>query len=112
MGAKGAAIATVISQALSVVIGFIYLRKGNFVFKLTFRGIKFDVTTAKELFKIGIPLSLQDTLVPLSFLVLVSLANSMGVAASAAYGCVNRLNAFLMHPLMKFQEYRNIVQAR
>ena len=102
MGAKGAAIATVISQALSVVIGFIYLRKGNFVFKLTFRGIKFDYETAKELFKIGIPLSLQDTLVPLSFLVLVSLANSMGVAASAAYGCVNRLNAFLMLPAGSF----------
>lgn len=102
MGAKGAAIATVFSQAVSVVIGFIYLKKGNFVFKLKFRGIKFDVQTAKELFKIGIPLSLQDTLVPLSFLILLSLANAMGVAASAAYGSVVRLNAFLMLPAGSF----------
>ena len=98
MGASGAAIATVISQALSVLIGFIYLRKGSFVFKLKFSAIKFDIQTAKELFKIGIPLSLQDTLVPLSFLCLLSIANSMGVAASAAYGSVTRLNAFLMLP--------------
>ncbi len=102
MGAQGAAIATVISQTLSVIIGIIYLRKGDFVFKFKFRKIKFDLKTAKEIFKIGLPLSLQDTLVPLSFLFLFSLANSMGVAASAAYGSVIRLNAFMMLPAGSF----------
>lgn len=102
LGASGAAIATVFSQAISVVIGLIYLKKGNFVFKFKFRGVKFDIQTAKELFKIGIPLSLQDTLVPLSFLCLFSIANSMGVAASAAYGSVVRLNAFMMLPAGSF----------
>ena len=102
MGAAGAAIATVLSQALSVLIGLIYLKRGNFVFKFKFRGVKFDIATAKELFKIGIPLSLQDTLVPLSFLCLFSIANSMGVAASAAYGSVVRLNAFMMLPAGSF----------
>ena len=102
MGAKGAAIATVFSQAISVLIGLIYLKRGNFVFKIKFSKIKFDIKTAKELFKIGIPLSLQDTLVPLSFLILLSIANSMGVAASAAYGSVVRLNAFLMLPAGSF----------
>ena len=102
MGAQGAAIATVFSQAISVLIGCIYLRNGNFVFKFKFRGVKFDIETAKELFKIGLPLSLQDTLIPLSFLFLFSIANSMGVAASAAYGSVTRLNAFLMLPAGSF----------
>ena len=102
MGAKSAAIATVLSQAVSVIIGIIYIRKGNFVFKFKFGNIKFDMSTAKELFKIGIPLSLQDTLVPLSFMILLSIANSMGVAASAAYGSVVRLNAFLMLPAGSF----------
>lgn len=101
-GATGAAAATVISQALSVILGIIYIRKGNFVFKFQFRQIKFDLETAKEIFKIGLPLSLQDTLIPLSFLFLFSLANSMGVAASAAYGAVVRLNAFLMLPAGSF----------
>ncbi len=102
MGAQGAAFATIISQAVSVIIGLIYLRKGNFVFKFKFRDIKFDLKTAKEIFKIGLPLSLQDTLVPLSFLFLFSLANSMGVAASAAYGSIIRLNAFMMLPAGSF----------
>lgn len=102
MGAQGAAIATVLSQAISVILGLIYVKKGNFVFTFKFRGVKFDIETANELFKIGIPLSLQDTLVPLSFLFLFSLANSMGVAASAAYGSVVRLNAFLMLPAGSF----------
>ena len=102
LGAKGAAIATVFSQAISVLIGLVYLKRGNFVFKIKFSKIKFDVNTAKELFKIGIPLSLQDTLVPLSFLFLLSIANSMGVASSAAYGSVVRLNAFLMLPAGSF----------
>lgn len=102
MGAKGAAIATVISQALSVIIGYIHLRRGSFAFKFNFRKVKFDIETAKELFKIGLPLSLQDTLIPLSFLFIFSLANSMGVAASAAYGSVIRLNAFMMLPAGSF----------
>ncbi len=102
LGASGAAIATVISQAVSVIIGIIYLKKGNFVFKLSLRKIRFDIETAKEIFKIGLPLSLQDTIIPLSFLFLFSLANSMGVAASAAYGSVVRLNAFMMLPAGSF----------
>ena len=102
MGAQGAAIATVISQLISVIIGLIYIRKGNFVFKFQFRGVKFDIETAKELFKIGLPISLQDTLIPLSFLFLFSIANSMGVAASAAYGSVVRLNGFMMLPAGSF----------
>ncbi len=102
MGAEGAAIATVLSQAASVIAGIVYLRNGNFVFKLKLSAIKFDIETAKELFKIGLPLSLQDTLIPLSFLFLFSLANSMGVAASAAYGSVIRLNAFMMLPAGSF----------
>ncbi len=102
MGAQGAAFATVLSQAISVIIGFIYLRKGNFVFKFKFSRVKFDIETAKELFKIGLPLSLQDTLIPLSFLFLFAIANSMGVAASAAYGSVVRLNGFMMLPAGSF----------
>lgn len=101
-GAFGAAAATVISQAISVIIGFIYLRKGNFIFKFKFRDIKFDLNTAKELFRIGLPLSLQDTVIPLSFMFLFSLANAMGVEASAAYGSVVRLNAFMMLPAGSF----------
>ena len=101
-GATGAAAATVISQALSVLLGVIYIRKGNFVFTFKLRQIKFDLQTAKEILKIGLPLSLQNTLIPLSFLFLFSLANSMGVAASAAYGAVVRLNAFLMLPAGSF----------
>lgn len=102
LGAQGAAIATVISQAVSVIAGLVYLKRGNFVFKFKFTGVKFDIETAKELFKIGLPLSLQDTLIPLSFLFLFSIANSMGVAASAAYGSVVRLNAFMMLPAGSF----------
>ena len=102
LGAQGAAIATVVSQLVSVVIGFIYLRKGDFVFKFKFKNIKFDMETAKEIFKIGLPLSLQDTLIPLSFLFVFSIANSMGVASSAAYGSVVRLNAFMMLPAGSF----------
>lgn len=101
-GAMGAAYATVISQSISVIAGLIYMRKGNFVFKFKFRQIKFDIPTAKELFKIGLPLSLQDTLIPLTFLFLFSIANSMGVSSSAAYGSVVRLNAFMMLPSGSF----------
>lgn len=112
MGATGAAIATVISQAISVTIAILYIKKGNFVFSIKFRHIKYFKDIALRIFKLGLPLSLQDTIMPISFMVLYTLSNSMGVAESAAYGTITRLNAFLMLPAGSFAMALTVVAAQ
>ncbi len=112
MAASGAALATVISQAISVTVAILYIKKGNFIFGIKFRHIRFLKEIALKIFRLGLPLSLQDTVMPISFLVLYTLSNSMGLSQSAAYGTVVRLNAFLMLPAGSFAMALTVITAQ
>ena len=99
MGAAGAALATVLSQALSMILCIIYLKRNNFIFDFSLRS--FRGATKKQLkmiLKIGIPTSIQNVAVSASFLFLTALVNSLGVMASAAVGAVGKLNGFAILP--------------
>ncbi|HNX15072.1 MAG TPA: MATE family efflux transporter [Oscillospiraceae bacterium] len=98
MGAAGAAIATVFSQAISMFLCVIYLKKNNFVFDFRLKSFGFHPERLKMILKIGIPTSIQNTLVSVSFLFLTALVNTLGVTASAAVGAVAKLNGFAILP--------------
>jgi len=98
MEAMGAALATIISQAVSMIACIIYLKRSNFEFdfKLSSFGIYKDRLVL--LMKLGVPVSVQNVIVNLSFLVLTAIANGMGVNESAAVGVVGRYNGFAILP--------------
>ena len=98
MGAAGAAIATVVSQAISMFLCIIYLKKNNFVFDFKLKSFGFHPEHLKMILKVGIPTSVQNTLVSFSFLFLTTLVNTLGVTASAAVGAVAKLNGFAILP--------------
>lgn len=91
MEARGAAIATVISQAFSMILCIIYLKRSDFEFDFKLSSFKFYKERFAMLMKIGIPISIQNVIVNFSFLVLTTIANSMGVNASAAVGIVGKI---------------------
>ena len=99
MGAAGAALATIMSQAISMILCIFYLRKNNFIFDFSLDSFK--GATKKQLkliLKIGIPTSIQNVATSASFLFLTALVNSIGVMASAAVGAVGKLNGFAILP--------------
>ena len=99
MGAAGAACATIISQAISMILCIIYLAKNNFVFDFSIESFKsFSKKQLMLILKVGIPTSIQNVASGLSFLFLTTLVNSMGVMASAAVGAVGKLNGFAILP--------------
>lgn len=101
MAALGAAIATVIAQAVSVVLCIIYLAKNNFIFDFkSVSSYKVDKNNFKMLVRVGLPTMIQQVATNLSFLFLTSIANSMGVAASSAVGIVGKFNGFAILPAM------------
>ncbi len=102
MGAGGAALATIISQGLSFVIAIIYLKRNNFIFDFKRKSFHLHKDKALSLIKIGIPVSLQDTTVHISFMFITAIVNSMGVVASAAVGVCSRFDAFAMLPPTAF----------
>ena len=83
MGVAGAALATIISQFISMCMAIWYVRKlGLFDFKLP--SFKIDKDFLKVMLKIGIPQGLQFALTNISFLLIMGFINPYGVAASAA----------------------------
>ena len=98
MSAKGAAIATVISQAISMILCIITLVRSDFVFDFKLKSFKIIKKHLSTIIQVGIPISIQNVIVSFSFLVLTSIANSMGVSASAAVGIVGKYNGFAILP--------------
>lgn len=95
MGAGGAALATIISQAVSVVIALFamgHLKLDVSVSKSSFRP---DGQVMHKLLSIGAPIAFQDGLIQVSFLVITMIANSRGVAVAAAVGIVEKIISFL-----------------
>jgi len=98
LGAAGAALSTVTAQAFSLVISVIYLVKNDFMFDFKPSSFRIDFQKVKLILAIGIPSSLQNTIVGISFLVMMALVNGYGTAASAAVGIVGKFNGFAILP--------------
>lgn len=112
MAARGAAIATVISQALSMILCIIYLKKNNFIFDFKLKSFKFDKSEFAMLMRIGIPTAVQNVITNISFLVLTALVNSIGVMESAALGVVSKFNGFAILPAIAFSASISAVSAQ
>ncbi|RGY99844.1 MATE family efflux transporter [Clostridium sp. AM58-1XD] len=98
MGVAGVALATISSQAISMFCAIIYLNKKKFIFTFELKNFRIDRERAKELAAVGIPISLQECMVRLSFLYLTSVTNRLGVNAAAAVGVASKYDVFAMLP--------------
>ena len=99
MGAAGAALATILSQAVSVLLSVCYLRKIGFSFDFKPKSFRIDRKQLKLLFRLGTPAALQETLLNVSLVFLVAAANSLGVYESAAVGIGSKINVIFILPV-------------
>ena len=88
MGPTGAAIATVASQALSMICAIVYIKSLGNLFDFHPRNFRIVPELVKKLFAVGLPLSIQSILIDFSFILIFSIVNGMGLEASAGYGSV------------------------
>ncbi|MCH1983988.1 MATE family efflux transporter [Ruminococcus sp. OA3] len=99
LGAFGAAVATVFSQALSMILCMIYLIRNDFIFDFRLSSFRIDRFSLKKIFQIGLPSAVQNGVTGLSFMIITTLANVIGgVEASAAVGVVSKFNGFAIMP--------------
>lgn len=96
LGAAGAAIATVAAQLISVLVSFLVLVKRGLPFPFSAKDIRFEDKSLRPIIRFGAPIAIQDVLVSLSFLVILSIANSLGLAASAGVGVAEKVCGFIM----------------
>ena len=92
MGAFGAALATVIGQAVSFIVSLIYLyhHKESFGFDFRVGSFRIDMQILKPLMALGFPMAIQSAAVTLSKVVLMAWINQSGVVYSALSGIYNK----------------------
>lgn len=99
MGAAGAAWATVIAQAISLILAALYLARNKFIFDFKLRSFRIEKDKMAMMIRLGIPSSVQSIIVNVSFLVMTAVVNVIGGAvASAAVGVVGKFNSFAILP--------------
>lgn len=100
MEAAGAALATIIAQAVSVILSAIYLYKRDFMFDFRLKSFKIHAAKLKEVVRIGLPTAVQQTLVSISFLFQTSIINLYGVHASSAANVAAKIGMFAIMPTL------------
>ncbi len=88
LGTSGAALATIIGQAVAFIYALIYLyhRKEDFGFDFKRTSFAIDKTAAGHLCRLGIPLAIQSAAINLSMMYVNSLVNQVHVTASSTFG--------------------------
>lgn len=95
LGAAGAALGTVLSQAVSSLTAFIVIRKKKFEFSLSKKDLYPDKNMLGRILMVGTPVAVQDGLIQVAFLAITMIANSRGLVMAAAVGVVEKIISFL-----------------
>ena len=95
MGAKGAALATVIAQNCSVVFALLALKKADLGVRISRSDLRLQKDIIRKVSAIGLPIALQDGLIQISFLAITAIANGRGVDVAAAVGIVEKVISFM-----------------
>ncbi len=91
MKAMGAALATVIAQAVSVIISLIYLYYKKLGIRIGRSDFVIHFYTMKNILQIGVPVAIQDGFIQISFILITVIANKRGVDVGAAVGIVEKI---------------------
>ena len=101
-GIAGAAIATIVSQALSAVLVMGMLVRSKEDYRVDLKALHLDGAVLKRICEIGIPSSLQMGVTAVSNVFVQSYINRFESSCMAGWAAYNKLDAFAMLPLMGF----------
>ena len=97
-GVWGAAIATVIAQLLSGVLCILHSFRHNPYFKLVKEDFEYDKNIVYKTIRLGVPLSLQFSMISISCMALQAVINSFGPVAVAASTAISRIEQVIHQP--------------
>ena len=92
MNVEGAAIATVISQLLSMVLIFVWLMRRKDSARLQIRKISFEKKLLSQMLMIGLPAGIQSIMYTISNLIIQAAINQFGTDTAAAWAGWSKLD--------------------
>ena len=102
LGVEFAALATVISQLLSVILCLIRLIRTKDVYQVNVREIRFDWTLLKQIIHQGLPSGMQNSIISIANMVVQSNINAFGKMAMAGCGAYSKIEGFGFLPITCF----------
>ncbi len=100
LGLAGAALATVFSRFLAMVLNFMHIYTPKSKISLSLRAFKPHPEYIKQMIFVGLPASASQTLTAGGFMLLMGMVGSFGSYAIAAYGVGMRLNSVAIMPIV------------
>lgn len=100
-GVRGAAIATVISQGLSVLLCLVRMgRDSSEATRLDFRKLRFYGPIMGQVVRQGLPTGVQNSVISIGNIVIQSNINAFGAYAMAGQGAYAKVEGFVFLPIM------------
>ena len=98
MGVFGAGVATLISQFISGAACIVFAFRTNEYFRLSKADMKVNPEVIRRSVQIGVPLSLQFSLIAISTMALQRVVNTFGAVAVAAFTATSRVEQLIHQP--------------
>lgn len=102
LGVQYAALATIISQFLSVVLCMSRLMRVDDVYQIRLKEVRIDPQMIKQIISLGLPSGIQNSIISLANIVVQSNINAFGTAAMAGCGSYSKLEGFGFLPITCF----------
>ena len=99
MGVDGAALATIISECISMLLVINLLMRTKNEYKVTLKNLKIDFSILKQIVEIGVPAGLQGMIVSVSNVIVMAYINQFGSSGVAGFSCSNKIDNFMGLPV-------------
>ena len=101
-GVWAAAMATTISQAVSMVLCLIHLTRKGTIYQIQLKKLRVDSKMLGEIVRYGLPSGVQNSVIGFANVIVQSNINTFGKVAMAAYGAYSKLEGFAFLPVTSF----------
>lgn len=101
-GVWSAAVATVLSQAASVVLCLRHLFVKDQIYSVQLKKLRIDKAMLLEIIRYGLPAGVQNSVIAFANTIVQTQINSFGKYATAAYGTHGKIEGFAFLPIVSF----------
>ncbi|MBT4110658.1 MATE family efflux transporter [Candidatus Woesearchaeota archaeon] len=109
MGVSGVALATLITEYLSAIIGIIILIRGTYGIKLGWSDLKMKFSWVKRIFRLGLPSSLEMGSRSFGMILMTFVASLFGTLTIASFGIGMRIFMFVIIPGVGFSIATSVI---
>ena len=99
-GIAGVAYATIIAQFISAGATLGVLLRTRDVYRFSFGDLCLDRNLLSQIFRVGLPTAVQSIITSFSNIFVQSYINFFGATVMAGWGCYNKLDQFVMLPIL------------